>query len=1193
MQALRSGFKRIDNQKSRGKGSKPKQIDPTADESVLPILTFQDSNESSSTTTWEEPMLQEDDTQPLSSELTPIDINRFTTSDSTSPNLKIPHKMQPLAEYNENVPPNNNYSVLKGRSLLKWKQVADSSESRLPLLTQSATNSSTTASADRLIYSPKKSSGWQTIEDVKPTGTFNEKSVKHGIEITSQRHTTKFDIQEKRYLHEKIDRPNRIRCIDNPVLQTSVPKVHSSVGFGMLSNREKVGAQQSCVINHHSHLEPIGNSQKNPFESSNMNCIQQNNNKYENLQRSKATLEQVKAKFFRNFEGDFFSSSEDILNRSHDLNVDGKHPPEYNFAESFSMEGLAAKKFPLEENKFTSKEDSLVSNPYEMQETLFPIDSLMVGSTKIDTRNRLGDEENAYDESQINCSKETLPCVPHEEKELSLHTTNNEIYTNDEILNDVGYIANNESTERRTSGKSTDESICSRQEMPLYSTNDENYTNDEVLNDVGYISNDKSTERRKSGMSTDESICSRHSSEQVQTYERNVNTSLSTEVGKGLRLVVLFSEFSSTLKQRTEQQRTIAILNECSISNIERVDGSSLCNKVRRNRLFEISGEKGKYPQFFLQKDQNIIIHLGDFEWLQYMNDIGTLTDETIFGESHSKAAKDDKTSIYFINEEAESLDHNSKVLNDSHLTRNCDSTSAKNADNNDPGFQNNSSSSKKVITDGSTALTRAGVLVQTSPTAPEMNHNQYSSQELENEPEFDGASQILTQSLTSSMKSQENTTDRQKSYRPPTACPTTCDNKYDIIQEDSQHPRSVVDTYSNYLENENKEETCSKEILHYRENKRDTCSEFDKPEVPKVGTSDQKRKENEAKRRERWKRQIIAENLRTQSSNGHSSPSSERVEKPIGASLSEIEMLNIFLAVLGPNFARFISERELDDLYHRSRKVGLPEEFINRMLDQSAGIVTVLQEDKDLATEKPSNVHNFQVKTSLGSTSFQTDAYDDHEFTRKTPKESSKINCLVDSLFPTSPNVEDDDIFDNLRAALSANTDSNRGLRSTISDDSGDSKNMWSSSIQYIKASLSGESSERGWRSSSVIEGIKSAFSTDSENSIDMIGSMKAAFSKDSENSIDMIQSIKAAFSNDSENSIDMIQSIKAAFSKDSENSIGLSTSVNPNKNAQVESNAGGKYERKNSGELSSQPVVATAVDVEDAYGNTTLHEC
>ena len=130
-------------------------------------------------------------------------------------------------------------------------------------------------------------------------------------------------------------------------------------------------------------------------------------------------------------------------------------------------------------------------------------------------------------------------------------------------------------------------------------------------------------------------------------------------------------------------------------------------------------------------------------------------------------------------------------------------------------------------------------------------------------------------------------------------------------------------------------------------------------------------------------------------------------------------------------------------------------------------------------------------------------------------------------------------------------------------------------SSIQYIKASLSGESSERGWRSSSVIEGIKSAFSTDSENNIDMIGS------------------IKAAFSNDSENSIDMIQSIKAAFSKDSENIIGLSTSVNPNKNAQVESNAGGKYEMKNSGELSSQPVVATAVDVEDTYGNTTLHEC
>ena len=63
--------------------------------------------------------------------------------------------------------------------------------------------------------------------------------------------------------------------------------------------------------------------------------------------------------------------------------------------------------------------------------------------------------------------------------------------------------------------------------------------------------------------------------------------------------------------------------------------------------------------------------------------------------------------------------------------------------------------------------------------------------------------------------------------------------------------------------------------------------------------------------------------------------------EKPIGSSLEEIDLLNRFLKVAGPNFNGMdltIIERER--IHDDALRSGIPENFLNTILDQSAGIL-------------------------------------------------------------------------------------------------------------------------------------------------------------------------------------------------------------------------------------------------------------
>ncbi len=88
-------------------------------------------------------------------------------------------------------------------------------------------------------------------------------------------------------------------------------------------------------------------------------------------------------------------------------------------------------------------------------------------------------------------------------------------------------------------------------------------------------------------------------------------------------MIVLVSKSFGTMAQRTSQERALTTLNAREIP-YEEVDGSDPAWKDRRTELFNISGLRGKYPQFFV-KDGEHISFLGDFEVFESMNETGEL----------------------------------------------------------------------------------------------------------------------------------------------------------------------------------------------------------------------------------------------------------------------------------------------------------------------------------------------------------------------------------------------------------------------------------------------------------------------------------------------------------------------------------------------------------------------------------------
>ena len=555
--------------------------------------------------------------------------------------------------------------------------------------------------------------------------------------------------------------------------------------------------------------------------------------------------------------------------------------------------------------------------------------------------------------------------------------------------------------------------------------------------------------------------------EEANMYQ-SASESLDDDEGNvGLRFVALFTEYAGILRQRTEQERAMAILSARGISNVVKVDGSSEENTDVRNMLFEISGEKGKYPQFFLQKDQDVIVYLGDFEWLQYMNDIGSMNDETIFGMSLSHDREADVTNSILFSDRAKAIDAYKREpfrpeISPYHQTEDAELQSHDFVDIDSQCYSDIKS-----------------IDVEEEENMQYITRT-YGGLDITNEAEED----MISCASTRIQNKDHGDSKAQNSF-------TDALCEAEDVPESEEVQIDEVSSEDHYDNTENGEESDMETgSFSFRQERRaalldgaseiceepsqfgmpiDAEDEAEESESPETEADEQSLEEMEkqARRRERWKRRIIAEHLGSQYVDGKIS--SIETEDPIGASENEIEMINTFMTVLGSDFDGSMSSKELEQLHRRrAKEAGLTDEFINKML------------------------------TAKVSPTASEAVYDDREFTRKTPQPKSKFGCFVDSFWAESSNVVGADMVQNIQAALSGDSDeSKRSLRTTGSTDS---KSRWRSveMLESIKASLSGDSTEKSWGPVDMIGTIKATLSGES-NENGVIGSIKAAFSMDS----------------------------------------------------------------------------------------------
>jgi hypothetical protein len=94
------------------------------------------------------------------------------------------------------------------------------------------------------------------------------------------------------------------------------------------------------------------------------------------------------------------------------------------------------------------------------------------------------------------------------------------------------------------------------------------------------------------------------------------------------KLLMLLSNQSGNRQQVADQDRARTLFKFRKIDT-QFLDGSDPTKKAFRDELFGISGIRANYPQFFLVSD-SITTFLGNFDVIESMNDLGTLTNDML-----------------------------------------------------------------------------------------------------------------------------------------------------------------------------------------------------------------------------------------------------------------------------------------------------------------------------------------------------------------------------------------------------------------------------------------------------------------------------------------------------------------------------------------------------------------------------------
>ncbi|CAB9523382.1 saccharopine dehydrogenase [Seminavis robusta] len=92
-------------------------------------------------------------------------------------------------------------------------------------------------------------------------------------------------------------------------------------------------------------------------------------------------------------------------------------------------------------------------------------------------------------------------------------------------------------------------------------------------------------------------------------------------------LIMLISSMSGNMTTSTNQARASNMLKGLDVVP-ELVDGADPVNKDLRTQLFGISGQRGKYPQFFIREKDGSLKFFGNMEDFDYYNDTGTLAQQ-------------------------------------------------------------------------------------------------------------------------------------------------------------------------------------------------------------------------------------------------------------------------------------------------------------------------------------------------------------------------------------------------------------------------------------------------------------------------------------------------------------------------------------------------------------------------------------